>query len=76
MDSGVWLADNGGRMNALFPRPVRTTALVVTLTLVLLLSWTRMEKASSTQATSAEEGIHTTSSGQVATSAGKLTALW
>ena len=59
-------------MNALISRPVRMTALVVTLALILLLSWTRMEEASSTQATSAQEENHATSSGQVATSAGKL----
>ena len=63
-------------MNALFSRPVRMTALVVTLTLILLLSWTRMEEASSTQTTSAEDGTHATSSGQVATYADKLTTPW
>ena len=76
MDRGDWLKDNGGPMNALFSRLIRMTALVVILTLILLLSWTRLEEASSTQATSAEDGIHATSPGQVATSAGDLNAPW
>ena len=76
MDRGDWLMDNDGRMNALFSKPVRVTALEVTLTLILLLSWTRMEEAPHTQATSAEDGIRATFSGQVATSIGELTAPW
>lgn len=63
-------------MNALFSRPVRMTALVVTPTLVLLLSWTRMEEASSTQATPAGDAVHVASPGQVSTSEGKLIGPW
>ena len=63
-------------MNALFSRPVRMTALVVTLALILLLSWTGMEETSSTQATSAGDAVHVASPGQVSTSESKLIAPW
>ena len=73
MDSGSGLKEIMTTViNALISRPVRMTALVVTLTLLLLLSWTRMEEASSTRATSVEHGIHVTSSGQMATLAGEM----